>query len=953
MKNSIRVRGARVNNLKNIDVDIPLNAITVVTGLSGSGKSSLVFDTVYAEGRRRYIESLSYYARQFLGDFSKPDVDKIEGLCPAVSIDQKIPFRNPRSTLGTITEIYDLLRVLFVKAGRQHCPFCNAPVKKFNAEKIAGRIIGCLASPPMEDKTRYFSERKNKVARITNIQSHKEIPKVHISAVVDLADVNIEQTLKEISSAGYLNIVIAEKIKKVKEASLGDFAGLDKFEIVVDSIILSSGEAAEKSRILDSVEAALDIASDNIITVRFPGGKEIFSDKNICLECSRELPEISTSSFSFNSPEGACPDCTGLGKKMQAVEELVVPNKNLTIAEGAIRPWRKMGIGDKILKRLADTYGFSLDVPFSQLGKGAVKVLFYGEDIPNGFCGILRDIEQRYRQASSDFLRNEMEEYLIEKDCDKCGGKRLKESSLAVLIGRRNIDDFVNMPIEKITDFLIQSADKFQFSQEEKIISEPIIKEIISKLKILNQLGLGYLALSRTSANLSGGEIQRARLARQLGAELSGILYVLDEPTIGLHQRDVALVINALKQLKNEGNTVLAVEHDKQVMKEADHIIDIGYGAGENGGKVIASGSFESVRKQKTFTGMYLSGNGNINFSRKSCPNKIGYKIIIEKAEENNLKKIDVEIPLGKFVCISGVSGSGKSTLIDNILARALSKKLYNSKDVPGKHKRIKGIEKIKRLVNIDQTPIGRTPRSNPATYTGAFTLIRDIFVNSESAKLKGLKAGHFSFNVKGGRCEYCQGAGERKIEMHFLQDMYVKCEACGGKRYIPEVLEVKHKDLNISDVLSLTISQAYEFFYEEERLREKLELLSEVGLGYLKLGQSAVTLSGGEAQRLKLASELSKRYSEETLYILDEPTTGLHYEDVKKLLKLLFKLVDKGSAVLVVEHNMDVLKNADWIIDLGPEGGEKGGEIIAQGAPADIAKEKRSATGKFLKEIL
>lgn len=927
-KQTIKVRGARVNNLKNIDVDIPLNAITVVTGLSGSGKSSLVFDTIYAEGRRRYIESLSYYARQFLGEFSRPDVDKIEGLCPSIAIDQKIPFKNPRSTLGTITEIYDLLRVLFSKVGRPHCPACNTPIKKLNTEKISSHIFNEIAK--MGEKSQ----------------------KVLISAIVNLkgGDVDIEKTLEEIKNAGFAKIIIDGEEVDSKKAAAEDFLGIAEFEIVVDVITSAFDKTVEKNRIISSVEAALDISSGSIISVRFPGRKEVFSNKNICLVCGMELPEISLGTFSFNSPEGACPVCTGLGQKMEALPELVIPNDNLTIAEGAIKPWRKIGVGEKQLKTLADIYNFSLDCPVKELGRQALKVILEGENIAGGFEGVLKDVERRYRQASSDFLRNELEEYLVEKECSECGGKRLKPYSLSVLIGRRNIDDFVNMPVEQMAEFLRMD---FQFSEEEKKISKPIMKEISGKLESLMSLGLGYLSLSRTTANLSGGEIQRARLARQLGTELSGILYVLDEPTVGLHQRDAGLVIDALKKLKNSGNTVLIVEHDKTVMQNADYVIDIGHGAGENGGMVVARGSAGAVAKQKTFTGFYLSGEGDIMLNSPKENGIFDKAIVIEKAEENNLKGVTARIPRGCFVCVSGVSGSGKSTLIEDILAKALLKKIYNAKENPGKHAGITGADDVKRVVNVDQSPIGRTPRSNPATYTGAFTLIRDIFVNSEIAKLKGFKPGHFSFNVKGGRCEECQGAGERKIEMHFLQDMYVKCEACGGHRYLPEILEVKYKGLNISDVLNMTIEKAKEIFYEEERLRDKLELLEEVGLGYLKLGQSAMTLSGGEAQRIKLAAELSRRSSEETLYILDEPTTGLHFEDIKKLLRLLLKLVEKGSTIVVVEHNIDVLKNADWIIDLGPEGGDKGGEIVAQGTPRDIAAEPRSVTGKFLKEVL
>ncbi|TRZ78081.1 excinuclease ABC subunit UvrA [bacterium] len=926
MQGNIKVRGARVNNLKNIDVDIPLGSFTVVTGVSGSGKSSLVFDTIYAEGRRKYFESLSYYARYFLGDVSKPDVDKIEGLSPAISIDQKVAFRNPRSTLGTITEIYDLLRVLFAKLGRAYCPSCKTPLSKMSPVSIANHIIKDVAG--IKDK-----------ANLTVI----------ISAVVTPnRGNNMNDVLNDVLELGFSKIVLNDKtenIKNVKEASVAE---LESIEIVVDTIIAISDEIIEKERIVDSITSALELASNNVISVRIKSKKEFFSNKNICLNCGQEMPELSPRLFSFNSPEGACPSCTGPGKKMSALPELVIPNDSLTIAEGAIKPWRKMGIGNKTLNRLADEYNFSLHEPVKQLNERALKVMLYGEDIPGGFEGVLKDVEKRYRQASTDFLRGELEEYLIEKECDECKGKRLNPFALSVFIGRRNIDDFVSMPIDSMIDFLKMD---FQFNEEEKLIANAIIKEIIGKLKILQQIGLGYLTLSRTSVNLSGGEIQRARLAKQLGTELSGILYVLDEPTVGLHPRDIKLITNALQKLKKDGNTILVVEHDKQVMEEADYLIDVGPGAGENGGMIVAKGTLKDLEKAKTFTGAYLSGESEIVVKKNN--NNHSKRIIIEKAEENNLKKVDAIIPQGCFVCVSGVSGSGKSTLVEDILAKALLKKLYNAKENPGKFKKITGADNIKRVINIDQSPIGRTPRSNPATYTGAFTMIRDIFANSEYAKIKGLRPGHFSFNVKGGRCEACQGAGEKKMEMHFLQDVYVKCEECGGERYLPEILKVKYRGLNISNVLSLTIDQAFEFFSENEKLSRKLKFLSEVGLGYLKLGQSAMTFSGGEAQRIKLATELSKKLSEDTLYILDEPTTGLHFEDIKKLLKLLLELVKKGSTVVVIEHNLDILKNADWIIDLGPDGGEKGGEIVVQGPPCDIVKEKRSVTGKFLKKVL
>ncbi len=927
MQDNIKVRGARVNNLKNIDVDVPLGKFTVVTGVSGSGKSSLVFDTIYAEGRRKYFESLSYYARYFLGDVSKPDVDKIEGLSPSISIDQKVSFRNPRSTLGTITEIYDLLRVLFAKLGKAYCPSCKTPLSRMSPTSIANHIIKNVAG--VKDK-----------ANLTVI----------ISAVVtpNCGNNDMRDVLDDVVNLGFSRVILRNKPEIIKNIVRERIADLENIEVVVDTIIAVSDEIIEKERIVDSITSALELASNNVITIRIKGNKEFFSNKNICLNCGQEMPELTPRLFSFNSPEGACPSCTGPGKKMSAVPELVIPNKSLTIAEGAIKPWRKMGIGNKILNRLADEYNFSLNEPVKQLDERALRVILNGEDIPGGFEGVLKDVEKRYRQASTDFLRGELEEYLIEKECDECKGKRLNPFALSVFIGRRNIDDFVNMPIDSMIDFLKMD---FQFNKEEKLIADTIIKEIVGKLKILQQIGLGYLALSRTSVNLSGGEIQRARLAKQLGTELSGILYVLDEPTVGLHPRDIKLIVDALQKLKKDGNTILVVEHDKQVMEEADYLIDVGPGAGDSGGMIVAKGSPKDLIKAKTFTGAYLSGESEI-ITKKERKN-FSKKIVIEKAEENNLKKVDAVIPQGCFVCVSGVSGSGKSTLVEDILAKALLKKLYNAKENPGKFKKITGADNIKRVINIDQSPIGRTPRSNPATYTGAFTMIRDIFSNSEYAKIKGLRPGHFSFNVKGGRCEACQGAGEKKMEMHFLQDVYVKCEECDGKRYLPEILKVKYKGLNIADVLSLTIDQASEFFIEDEKLNRKLKFLSDVGLGYLKLGQSAMTFSGGEAQRIKLATELSKKLSEDTLYILDEPTTGLHFEDIKKLLKLLLELVKKGSTVLVIEHNLDILKNADWIIDLGPDGGEKGGEIVVQGPPCDIIKEKRSVTGKFLKKVL
>ncbi len=964
--NFIEVKGARVHNLKNIDVKIPRNKLVVITGLSGSGKSSLAFDTIYAEGQRRYVESLSSYARQFLGVMDKPDVDRIDGLSPAISIDQKSISHNPRSTVGTVTEIYDYLRLLYARIGIPHCPQCELPIEKQTTTQIVDKLISQLAGKAVYVLAPIVKDKKGEHKKIFS-----EARKVGFSYV------RVDGDLISIEEAEDLSL---DKKKK------------HSIDLVVDKVIVP--DRADNT-FQETIESALDLGNGVIYILEIGTDKEsVFSQHFSCPKCGIDLPELEPRNFSFNSPHGACPACTGLGIKLEADPDLIIPNKNLTIAEGAIRPWQKnVSVFNwymKVLERVAAEYGFSLHTPVKDLSRKHLDIILYG--LPKGktlkagniseysgftevvWEGVVPSLEKRYHETDSDYVKKEIERYMREKVCAVCKGKRLKKEVLSVKVAGFSIDEVVNMPIEKFAKIFqwlsispkhqkteankkmwkdLKIKDKIFITERQYEIAHQIIREIASRAEFLNKVGLGYLTLDRTATSLSGGEAQRIRLATQIGSALTGVLYVLDEPSIGLHQRDNHRLIETLKALRDLGNTVIVVEHDEDTIMSADYVIDIGPGAGEHGGEIVAAGTPDFIKNNpSSLTGRYLSGKLSIEAPKKYRKGNNKY-IEIKGAREHNLKNIDVKIPLEKFVVITGLSGSGKSTLIDDILSRALYQHFYNSKDIPGKHKQIKGIENIDKVITVDQSPIGRTPRSNPATYTGVFTPIRDLFTQVPEARIRGYKAGMFSFNVQGGRCEACQGDGFVKIEMHFLPDVYVECEECKGKRYNRQVLEIFWKGKNIADILEMTVEEAMNFFYTIPQIHDKLKVLYEVGLGYIKLGQPATTLSGGEAQRVKLATELSKKSTGRTLYILDEPTTGLHFDDIKRLLNILNRLVDKGNTVLVIEHNLDVIKCADWIIDLGPEGGDRGGEIVAQGTPKDVAKVKKSYTGQFLKKVL
>jgi len=954
----IKIRGARVHNLKNINVDIPRNKLVVITGLSGSGKSSLAFDTLYAEGQRRYVESLSAYARQFLGIMEKPDADKIEGISPAIAIDQKTISKNPRSTVGTITEIYDYLRLLFSRIGTPYCPLCKRKIQGQTIDQIVDKILKLngdiiILGPVVQQKK----------------GEHKAI-------------------IEEIERQGFMNLRIDGKIIPIEEALEIE---LDKnkkhtIEVVVDRLTIlnldkkknSESFKEQRSRLADSVETALKIGKGLVIVStkkqQTTKNKEqkvksrkspvlnsediVFSERFACPYCGISLPEIEPRLFSFNSPIGACPSCSGLGEKLEVDPELVVPNKNLTLAEGAIQPWARAShkIGRQgyfwwKLKELSEEYNFSLDEEFKNLPKEIQDIILFGDGF---FEGVVPWLERKWKETESDAAREEIEQYMRVKVCPVCEGKRLKPEVLSIKIQGKSIDDVVKMNIKEAKEFFDTLPKKLNPSQFK--IAHSILKEISNRLKFLEDVGLDYLTLERKGGTLAGGEAQRIRLATQLGSRLTGVTYILDEPSIGLHARDQKKLIESLKELRDLGNTVIVVEHDPQTILFADWIIDMGPGAGKYGGKIIFEGTPKELLKSNTLTGKYLSGKLKVEVQktsdkRQKKKDKVKY-LILKGAKEHNLKNIDVKFPLGKFICITGVSGSGKSTLINDTLARALMKKFYNSKEEPGKFSKILGTEHLKRVSIVDQSPIGRTPRSNPATYTGAFSFIREIFANTEEAKIRGYKPGRFSFNVKGGRCEACQGQGFKKVEMYFLPDIYVECEECHGQRYNKEVLEIKYKDKNIAEVLEMTVDEALTFFRKYPALERKLKTLKDVGLGYIHLGQPAPTLSGGEAQRVKLAEELSKTESGNTLYILDEPTVGLHSDDVKKLLIVLKRLVDRGNTVIVIEHNLDVIKNADWIIDLGPEGGDRGGEIVAEGPVKKIMTSKKSWTGKYLKKV-
>jgi len=948
MNNSIKIKGARVHNLKNIDVEIPRDKYVVITGLSGSGKSSLAFDTIYAEGQRRYVESLSSYARQFIGTMDKPDLDSIEGLSPAISIDQKTAPHNPRSTVGTITEIYDYLRLLYARIGIPHCPQCGKKIKQYTLDEIveqankefAGKDV-IILSPIVKDKK----------------GEHKNI-------------------LGGIAKAGYARLRFDGKIFTLEEVEdmTVDKKKKHNVEIVIDRLKVSANKE-DKARLSEDIEKALDLA-DGLITIAAADNvknEKTYSQRFACPDCGISLPELEPRNFSFNSPHGACPECTGLGTKLEIDPDLVL-NRNLTIAQGAIRPWaHNTASGQTWMMRILGTVAvkndFDLNTPINKLTKKQLDIVLYGTgerpyrveyeserfsgELTTEFEGVLPNLERRYNQTDSDYIRKEIEQYMRILICPTCHGKRLKPEMLAVKIADLSINDVATKTIDDAKDFFLGLEKAKELTARDKKIAAPIIKEIKNRLEFLLNVGLNYLTLDRSANTLSGGEAQRIRLANQIGTALVGVLYILDEPSIGLHQRDNDKLINTLKNLRDLGNTVIVVEHDEATMEAADWIIDVGPGAGEHGGQIIAQGTPDQIKKSpKSLTGQYLSGKKVIP-SKKSYRPGSGKAIKIIDATEHNLKHVDVAFPLGKFIAITGVSGSGKSTLMTDILANALNKKFYRAKAEPGAHQAIEGLEHIDKVINIDQSPIGRTPRSNPATYTGAFTPIRELFASLPEAKIKGYKPGRFSFNVVGGRCEACSGDGMIKIEMQFLPDVYVECDVCHGHRYNKEALEIYYKGKNISDVLNMTVEEAMHFFEKIPMVSQKLETLNEVGLGYIKLGQSATTLSGGEAQRIKLATELSRRATGRTLYILDEPTTGLHFDDIKRLLGVLDQLVDKGNTVLIIEHNLDVIKSVDWIIDLGPEGGDKGGYLVAEGTPRDVAKSTKSYTGKYLKQVL
>ncbi|RJQ13487.1 excinuclease ABC subunit UvrA [Candidatus Parcubacteria bacterium] len=931
----IVVRGARVHNLKNVNVTIPRNKLVVITGISGSGKSSLAFDTIYAEGQRRYVESLSAYARQFLGVMDKPDVDSIEGLSPAIAIDQKSVSRNPRSTVGTITEIYDYLRLLFARIGKPHCPQCSRSVVSQNVTQITDRILD-------------LPKNSSIVVLGPIIKGVKGIHK---------------SVLETISRAGYIRVRVDGEIYTIEEAlklELGRYK-IHYIEAVVDRFALN--QEIDRARIAESVETAIKLGEGTMIVQLGSPEKEkkdlLFSEKLTCLNCGISISEIEPRTFSFNSPHGACSSCTGLGKKLEVDPGLIIPNPKLTIGEGAIRPWAAAShrVGRQgwfwwKLEELSSHYGFSVDVSWNSLPAKIQKVILYGADDESvDFEGVIPNLERRWKETDSEWTRSEIEKYMNIKVCPVCNGSRLKPEALGVKVLNKNIAQVTAETITKNQEFFKELLDKGILKASESKIASPIIKEIISRLSFLVDVGLEYLTLDRESETLAGGEAQRIRLATQIGSQLVGVTYILDEPSIGLHSRDNGRLLQSLKQLKDLGNTVIVVEHDEQTMMESDWLIDVGPQAGRHGGEIVAEGTPQEVLKGKSLTALYLSGKAKIEVPKTTRKGN-GNFLIIKGASEHNLKNIDVKIPLGCFVCLSGVSGSGKSTLMDDILVKALYKYFYNSKQEPGAHKIISGKEFIDKVVYVDQSPIGRTPRSNPATYTGVFGFVRSLFASTQEAKVRGYGPGRFSFNVKGGRCEACEGQGLKKIEMHFLPDVYVECEECHGTRFNREALEIKYQGKSIADVLSMSIEEALKFFKDVPAIKQKLATLNEVGLSYMQLGQPAPTLSGGEAQRVKLATELSRRGTGQTLYILDEPTTGLHFDDVKKLLSVLQKLVDKGNTILVIEHNLDVLKSADWVIDLGPEGGEGGGQIIAEGTPREIAKVKKSYTGQFLAKL-
>ena len=940
MQESIFIKGARENNLKNIDVEIPRDKLVVVTGLSGSGKSSLAFDTIYAEGQRRYVESLSSYARMFLGQMDKPDVDYIDGLSPAISIDQKTTSKNPRSTVGTVTEIYDYLRLLWARIGIPHCPKCGREIQQQSIDQIVDRIMELPEGSRIQILAPVVRARKGEHVKVFEDAKKSGYVRARVDGIAyDLAE--------EI------------KLEKNKKHNI---------EIVVDRLVIKPDIVR---RLTDSAETALALSGGLLYVDLVSENRQIaFSQNYACENCGISIEELTPRLFSFNNPHGACPKCTGLGSQMLVDPELIMPNPNLSILDGGITAsgWGNVR-GDTIsrmyFEALARRYHFKLSDPLGTLSRDAINAIMYGTkgeplqlhyEKSEGFgvikreCeGIVNNLERRYRETQSPAMRADIEECMSETPCPECAGRRLKKSALAVTVGGMNIAEFTDLSVVNALRFL----DELQLSEKELLIAAQILKEIRSRLGFLQSVGLGYLTLSRTAATLSGGESQRIRLATQIGSSLMGVLYILDEPSIGLHQRDNAKLLNTLCQLRDLGNTLIVVEHDEETMRAADHVIDIGPGAGINGGRVVCAGSIEDICAcPESITGQYLSGQKKIPIPQQRRSGS-GKSLWIRGAEENNLKKIDVEIPLGKLICVTGVSGSGKSSLINEVLYKTLAAEKNRVKVRPGKHERIDGLEYVDKVIALDQSPIGRTPRSNPATYTGVFNDIRDLFASTQDARLRGYGQGRFSFNVKGGRCEACSGDGLLKIEMHFLPDVYVPCDVCGGKRYNRETLEVRYKGKNIADVLDMTVEEACSFFANQKKILNKIQTLYDVGLGYVKLGQSSTTLSGGEAQRVKLATELSKRSTGNTVYVLDEPTTGLHVADVHKLVDILDRLTEAGNTVVVIEHNLDVIKVADYIIDLGPEGGDEGGNLVFAGTPEECAACEESFTGQFLKPLL
>ncbi|MFC1893868.1 excinuclease ABC subunit UvrA [Chloroflexota bacterium] len=935
---AIIVKGAREHNLKNIDVVIPRDKLVVITGVSGSGKSSLAFDTIYAEGQRRYVESLSAYARQFLGRMEKPEVDYIEGLSPAISVDQKGPGRNPRSTVGTVTEIYDYLRLLFARVGHPHCPNCGREIQMQTVQQIVDAVQALPDDSRIMILAPLIRDRKGEY-----------------QAVFD-----------DLRKAGYVRVRVDGHIHDLSEECQLDKNKKHTIEAVVDRLII--GQSGSQSRIADSVETALKLGAGVVLVAVTDGEELLFSEHFACVHCGISLGEIAPRTFSFNSPHGACPACTGLGVKFELDPDLIIPNKELSLAQGAIHPvWYSSWYFDQF-ESLSRRHAFSLHTPVKQLSEHDLRLILYGEEgemaryrnryghvreYYSGYEGVIPRMERLYRDTESEHSRANIERYMVSKVCPACEGQRLKPESLAVTVGGKNIIEVSTMSVTRALEWIAGIGNNRVLTEREQMIAREILKEIQARLGFLKDVGLEYITIDRPSATLSGGEAQRIRLATQIGSGLMGVLYICDEPTVGLHPADDSRLIETLKSLRDLGNTILVVEHDEAMMRAADHVIDMGPGAGEHGGWIMATGTLADIMKcEDSITGQYLSGARQIRLPAERRPGS-GEELIIRGARQNNLKNIEVRIPLGKFVCVTGVSGSGKSTLVDEILYKRLSQQFYRSREKPGDSDEIIGVQYIDKVVNIDQSPIGRTPRSNPATYTGTFTPVRELFATVPEARMRGYAPGRFSFNVKGGRCEACRGEGFIQIEMQFLPDVTVPCEVCKGKRYNREALEVRFKGKNIAEVLDMTVEQALAFFEHFPKLRNKLETLNDVGLGYIRLGQPAPTLSGGEAQRVKLATELSRRSTGSTLYILDEPTTGLSFEDVAALLRVLQRLVDAGNTVVIIEHNLDVIKNADHIIDLGPGAGDEGGYIVTFGTPEEVAREGSSATGQYLARIL